>query len=807
MRHTGIRRQQSEHTRTRTCASTCDTRLSLVSMCVWRPISVVVQVWLPQCVVGFFALFVFAVFTLSRITFRMYVNQQYKSRGWPQFISIVQYGLIIGSGAIYYYVAEEENIPVLCIFLPPMVYLLVGLYSQWVKNDFHIILPSSHRTPPKANLCAALARCGLPGNDYFMVTGILCEVALIICLGFGLSWYISPWWVGAIVSWVLVVVITTITPLVEYFHTFEFSLNMFVMTGVSLASYFIGLILIFIIVLDGESSQSSFMLLLAGFLYPITITFVVGISKWRDDDWVISEFVVWTNFIAGMLMILLFFSIALVFTPWWIGGGLMFAFVCAIMAVMILPKMKELSPLWYKIICTIACVMVFGFVVGSTLHDSSGFVGFTVLCAICLLAMLGVVYYAYRGSPYDSISIHKHKLVIYSEYIFPIYEFDTMCKGDSTPLVEVNHRVWSIYALFGISYVWGVFALFFQSPTTVGLCVSSLAIAGAAIFTYELMHRSRVRNAQLAEAIDYLEEGSKAYHEVLAQCKWIATKKQLLTSTSILVHTKQNRMIADIGIPVEALTPGSVESQTHQAIIHHIEHIYAHEDWRSTYDKYTSLVASLPPLSWCGIRSEFSFSFDGARVSRREAFRRADQLFLDSAAFYTRAMLYEINLQQEIIKAVEGRQYDRMTQIIAMMREAGNFTLTMGYLQSDSDAHTVDGMARRSIGVGGWITFLTVCVVSLCCLSLCFLFRSLSPLSSEMQQYEIEVDLWMEKRARIIAEAARVKSDTKTKTKTNKTEHRRETNSNRTHSCYIGLRLCACVHVHVCLCALFVVSL
>jgi hypothetical protein len=37
----------------------------------------------------------------------------------------------------------------------------------------------------------AILRCGLPGNDYFMVFGILVEMALIVLLGFALSWYMS----------------------------------------------------------------------------------------------------------------------------------------------------------------------------------------------------------------------------------------------------------------------------------------------------------------------------------------------------------------------------------------------------------------------------------------------------------------------------------------------------------------------------------------------------------------------------------------------------------------------------------------
>lgn len=637
---------------------------------------------LSQSAVGFFALFVWAVFTMGKLAFRIYVNQGYKSNGWPQAISGMMYLLILGCGVIYYWCADEKNVPILCVYVPPLVYFLIGLYSQWVKNDFHVILPATHRNPPKASWTTAMLRCGLPGNDYFMVFGMVMSVCLIVALGFALAWSISPWWIGAIVSWVLLVLITTVTPMVEYFHTFEFSTNMFAMIGSSVVLFIGGLCAIFVIVLDGETSDAAYLLLMIGLLYPILITFTTGLAKWHDDEWELSEFVVWTNFVSCLLLILLFFTIALIFSPWWIGGGFMLVFVLALIGAMAMPRIRELSVLWYRIICTTVVVLVLALVVGATLNDADGFLGFTVLCAICEVMLLCVVYYAYRGSPQDALSIHKHKLILYSPFIFPIYEFDTMARGRTNPLTEVNHRVWSIYALFAVAYIWGIFALFFISPTTVGLCVSSLAITGGVIFTSELMHRAAVRNDQLAESIDYLEEGSDVYMSVLAQCKWIATKNQLLNDTSLFVSTKQNRLALDIGIQTEAATPDSVEVKAQRAIIEHLEHIYTDQNWEKTHDEYTRLHQSLPKLSCCGVRSDFDVVIDGERVTRREAFRRCDALFLASAAYFRRNQLYELNLQQELIKSVEGRKYDRLTQIIAMIREGGNFAITIEYLQS-----------------------------------------------------------------------------------------------------------------------------
>ena len=395
----------------------------------------------------------------------------------------------------------------------------------------------------------------------------------------------------------------------------------------------------------------------------------------------------------------------------------MFVLAAGLLAMMILPRLKQLSPVYYRLSLIVIGVLMFGFIAGSTVNDASGFLGFTVLCGIVFLGLLAGIYYVYRPSPLDSISIHKHHILLHSPHIFPIYSFNTMVRGRENPLTEVNERVWTFYGVFGVMYLWGVFALFFMAPTTVGLTVSSLALAGAFLFTSELLHRASVLNDELAEAIDYLEEGSPMYYEVLNQAKWIATRNQLLNDTTLFISTKQNRLAVDVGIQTDALTPGSLELTAQQSIITHLEHVYTHQNWETVYAQYTALSRSLPKTSCCGIRRDFNVNVEGVLVSRREAFRLCDSLFLDSSAFYRRNLLYQLNVQQELIKAVRGKQYDRLTQIIAMLRDEGNFTITVDYL------------------------------------------KTLDPLSEEMQRYEASVDLWVEKRARLLAELARVKAE------------------------------------------------
>ena len=225
----------------------------------------------------------------------------------------------------------------------------------------------------------------------------------------------------------------------------------------------------------------------------------------------------------------MFFSIAMIFTPWWIGGGLMFVEIIALMAFMLLPKIKEVSAslsrsraawmckpdrlsqcpdvlshglscslceCWYVIAAESRLVQadlhgvgrvdvrLRGLVDAGRLQRIHGI--HTPLCHLRARAVGGRVLRIQRepvwsvrrsaqseawpasrsrltSSPFvcfsvsvpclcsDSVNIYQHKQIIYSPHVFPIYEFDTMAKGKTNPLREVNHRVWSVYGIFGVS--------------------------------------------------------------------------------------------------------------------------------------------------------------------------------------------------------------------------------------------------------------------------------------------------------------------------------------------------------------------
>lgn len=138
----------------------------------------------------------------------------------------------------------------------------------------------------------------------------------------------------------------------------------------------------------------------------------------------------------------------------------------------------------------------------------------------------------------------------------------------------------------------------------------------------------------------------------------------------------------DIGIQTDALVPGSLNMVAQESIIAHLNFVYTHQNWSDTKAKYNALNARLAKFSCCGVRRNMAVDVEGVRVSRRDAFRLADELFLDGAAFYRRAELFNLNVQQELVKAVEAIKHDRMVSIVAMLREQGNMTVTVEHLKS-----------------------------------------------------------------------------------------------------------------------------
>ncbi len=67
-----------------------------------------------------------------------------------------------------------------------------------------------------------------------------------------------------------------------------------------------------------------------------------------------------------------------------------------------------------------------------------------------------------------------------------------------------------IYLFFGTGFVWGALAVWFVQPSWVGIGISSLLVVWAYTFTLSKRRKSAMK---LAEAVDFLVEGSPAYKE------------------------------------------------------------------------------------------------------------------------------------------------------------------------------------------------------------------------------------------------------------------------------------------------------
>lgn len=234
----------------------------------------------------------------------------------------------------------------------------------------------------------------------------------------------------------------------------------------------------------------------------------------------------------------------------------------------------------------------------------------------------------------------------------------------------------------------------------------------------------------------------------------------------------------DIGIQTDALVPGSLNFVAQQSIIAHLHFIFDQQNWAATKQRYNELSARLPRMSCCGLRRNMTLEVEGVRLSRRDAFRLADELFLDGAAFYRRAELYNINMQQELVKAVEAIKYDRMVNIVAMLREQGNMAVTVEHLRYVSkSAHScalrctqalwrhASRRVRSHFRTPRFRTprsarprMLTWPLAFAVRVARCVrTARSLHPLDPELLQYDSQVDAWTEKHARVLAEHARIR--------------------------------------------------
>lgn len=128
-------------------------------------------------------------------------------------------------------------------------------------------------------------------KKYDICASLIAATLLVIGMGVTICVHNSPAYVGYSIMAAILILCSTIIPIIEWFNSFQISRNMIVML-VSTTSMFGAYLLIFYLQeFRGNNNNSSLALLLLLFLYPTCVVLAFALLKWHDDKWKLTNFV------------------------------------------------------------------------------------------------------------------------------------------------------------------------------------------------------------------------------------------------------------------------------------------------------------------------------------------------------------------------------------------------------------------------------------------------------------------------------------------------------------------------------------
>jgi hypothetical protein len=186
-------------------------------------------------------------------------------------------------------------------------------------------------------------------TDYLIFVAIFLDIALIAAMGFRISYYSSPTYIGYSISAILLIVLGTAIPIIKWFNSYRTTGGFFpviIATGLVLAAWLATLWYVDLndYVADGTYSETNAILALCGLsiAYPTIVLLVCGFYQYRDSGWKIAgnacvptSLIIACTFVVGYLI-----SVTIFYSTIWGTASLVF-FVAFILLVVVLPAVTN----------------------------------------------------------------------------------------------------------------------------------------------------------------------------------------------------------------------------------------------------------------------------------------------------------------------------------------------------------------------------------------------------------------------------------------------------------------------------------
>jgi Calpain family cysteine protease/Calpain large subunit, domain III len=486
-----------------------------------------------QYLSGLLAIFLAAVLLATYALRRVFANNQYFASPLVLGLCALLWAFTLGCGGWLYALTDSVIIISLCAFVPPIVFCMVYSYVQWQRNDYHVILPSHFRSPPKAPFWTSFINGYLPREDYILSSCMFTTVALIFGLAVTIATHSSPAWIGWTIGFAMFILTTTAIPVIEWFNAFELSVNIIVSSSLSFISLLLYCILMFTVQLDGETGGDSrnvaLGLLLLFFLYPVVVVGGTALYKWRDDNWQMTAVVNVSLIVCSVLIVAFFTAVAVVFSPWELGATGLVLFAVLISSKWVVPAVRSRFPRFVgKVLPAIVIVLTLGYALAISLDSGRGFSGFSVGWGVVFVVLIVSLVRFWKRNKRDGT------VFVFSDNVFPIYEYHNR-PGIANPLVVNNRLGYMVYGALFMVLLWAVLATYFIEQTAIGLGILALSIIVTYIFSYAT---SRLPAVQYADAVMFLSQtNTQNYYDALYRAKRSALAMQLNSEKTLNLNT------------------------------------------------------------------------------------------------------------------------------------------------------------------------------------------------------------------------------------------------------------------------------
>ncbi|KAL0906783.1 hypothetical protein M5K25_025304 [Dendrobium thyrsiflorum] len=388
-------------------------------------------------------------------------------------------------GLLLSFLSKSSVILGLALTLPLMVACLSVAIPIWIRNGYRFWVPqkeyessgNNHQNPKKEGIILFLSIIVFAGS--VLALGAIVSAKPLDDLGYK-GWsgdhrsFYSPYASSVYLGWAIAssmaLLITAVLPIVSWFATYRFSLSSALCVGIFafILVAFCGASYLEVVKsrVDKVPLKSDFLAaLLPLACIPAIFSLIIGLYKWKDDDWKLSCGVYVFLTIGFSLLLGAMSAVIVVIRPWTVGVAFLLVILLVVLALAVVHYWASnnfyLTRIQMFFVCFLAFLLALAaFLVG--FFEGKPFIGASVGYFSFLFLLAGRALTVLLSPP----------IVVYSPRVLPVYVYD----AHADCAKNVSHAFLMLYGAALATEGWGVVASLEIYPPYAGAAVSAITL-------------------------------------------------------------------------------------------------------------------------------------------------------------------------------------------------------------------------------------------------------------------------------------------------------------------------------------------